>query len=371
MSLTADQIRKARPRADRYDLHDGKSLVLRVYPSGAKSWCVYHHRNGHRHVKTLGRWPKLSLKDARTLRDRFKERQADVYGMTVAAFCEEYMEHWAIPYKRSADLDRRLIDGAIIPVIGDRALLALERRDCVAVTDPIVARGKLDQASRVQALLRRILQYAVERGLRPDNPARRINLPQSPSRDRALNPEELLVFWEALEASPATPAVRSALELLLATGQRLGEITTIERGDLDLIEGVWTVPSHKAKNGIAHTVPLTGWATEVLRCCRDRWPQKRYVVPISADRVREVMAVLVYEAGLARATPHDIRRTVATRMAALGVQRTVQDRILNHVDSSVGGRYDRHSYDPEKREALELWEAWFWKLIDGQESEET
>lgn len=362
MSLTADQVRKARPRAQRYDLHDGGSLVLRVYPSGTKTWYAHHQRGGRRRVKKLGAWPKVSLRDARTLRDRFKERQTDVYQMSVAAFCEEYMEHWAWPYKRSAPLDRRLIDANIIPVIGDCPLLALERRDCTAVTDPIVERGALDLASRVHGLLRRILQYAIERGLRTENPARRINLPQSPSRDRALSPEEVRTFWHAVQASGASEAVRAAIELQLATGQRLGEITTIERGEIDLIEGVWTIPSAKAKNRVAHTVPLTSWARGVLERCIGRWPGKRYVIPISPDRVREVMAGIVYGAALPRATPHDLRRTVATRMAALGVDRTVQDRILNHVDQSVGGGYDRHTYDTEKREALERWAEAFGRI---------
>lgn len=362
MTLTADRVRKARPRAQRYDLHDGGSLVLRVYPSGTKTWYAHHQRGGRRRVKKLGAWPKVSLRDARTLRDRFKERQGDDWQLSVAAFCDVYMQGWAVPRKRSWPLDQRLIDAYIIPAIGERPLLALERRDCTAVTDPLVAAGTLDLASRVHKLLQRILQYAIERGLRTENPAQRINLPQSEARDRALSPEELRTFWRAAQASTASEAVRAALELQLATGQRLGEITTIERGEIDLIEGVWTQPSAKAKNRVTHTVPLTPWARGVLERCIGRWPGKRYLLPISPDRVREVMAGIVAGAGLPRTTPHDLRRTVATRMAALGVERTVQDRILNHVDASVGGRYDRHSYDPEKREALERWAEAFERI---------
>jgi len=70
--------------------------------------------------------------------------------------------------------------------------------------------------------------------------------------------------------------------------------------------------------------------------------------------------------GIADWTPHDLRRTAASHMAAMGVPRLVIGRILNHVEPGVTKVYDRHSYDPEKRQALEAWARKLESIVSGQ-----
>jgi len=157
-------------------------------------------------------------------------------------------------------------------------------------------------------------------------------------------------------------AEMEALTLVLATGQRLGEVLEMEPGDLELMDSVWIIPGAKAKNGHTHSVPLTDWALALVGETRQLHPDSDRVFPVSADTVRTYMRQTIQAAKLKRATPHDLRRTVATHLGGLGHSRQVQDKILNHVDQTVGGIYDQHTYDPEKRAALEDWAAEFERI---------
>ncbi len=354
MSLTAAAIRKARPRAQTYELPDERGLVLRVTSSGTKSWAVYFREGGRKRRRTVGRWPDVSIRDARAMRDRLRQRAAGESAMTVAAFAEVYLDRWARPHKRTADYDERALERDILPVIGDRPILTLTRADCVAVVDRVQDRGAQSMAARTKAVLHRVLQYAVERGVRDDNPAREITVPQGPARDRVLGNQELRVWWRTLRSFGVPELVFRALSLQLATGQRLGEVLTIEPHDIDHRDRIWTVPGRKAKNGVTHTVPLSGWAYEIIEQAPPH-RRGRYLLPVSDNTVRDWMRAVVRVADIDRTTPHDLRRTVATWLGRLGYDRTVQDKLLNHIDQSVAAVYDRYSYDAEKRQALEDW----------------
>jgi len=273
------------------------------------------------------------------------------------------MRCWAYPYKRSADQDQRILAHDVLPALGERPVARVNRRDCTDVVARIHARGAPDMAARAYALLRRVLEHAVERGLRDDNPARRIPVRQSPARDRVLGRSELATWWRTLHDGATPQSTVLALSLQLATGQRLGEVLGIAPGDLDLSDRLWTIPRRKAKNGVTHTVPLTDWALAVITRARELWPHSTRLIRTSDDTIRAHMRAVIARAELERATPHDLRRTVATELAALGFSRTIQDRILNHKDASVSAVYDRWTYDAEKREALQAWERYAAEII--------
>lgn len=355
MPLTTAVIRDAEPRRHAYELRDSPGLTLRVAPGGTKSWRVRYWQRGAPHNETVGRWPDMGMRAARAERDRIRGLAQQQNIITLADYADEYIENVARPAKRSWREDRRILDNDIIPEIGDRIVAQLDRRDCTRVVDRVRRRGAHEMAAKTYAVLRRVLQAAVERGIRTDNPAAQMGVRQGDPRDRTLGAEELAGWWAALQAPATLPGVRVALSLILATGQRLGEVLDMERRDLDRIDALWVVPAEKAKNGHAHVVPITRWAADLVIEAEALWPGSRRLVPLSASTVREAMRGIVARADLPRATPHDLRRTVATEIAGLGYGRQVQDGILNHVDQSVGAIYDRYAYLEEKRAALEAW----------------
>ena len=154
----------------------------------------------------------------------------------------------------------------------------------------------------------------------------------------------------------------------LATGQRGQECRLMRWADVDEDKRLWTIPAEDAKNGEVHVVPLNDLAigiiaeakaeADAVRRPGRRKPKSEYVFPSRAGG--GAIGYLgnadhaLKEAGCTW-QGHDLRRTAATVMSELGVTRFVQDRILNHVDATVGSRYDRYAHLAEKREALDKW----------------
>jgi integrase len=164
-----------------------------------------------------------------------------------------------------------------------------------------------------------------------------------------------------LDGAPGmSDSVGIALKLILVTGQRSGEVAGMR---LSEIEGEWwTLPGARTKNGKAHRVPLTPLALELLGRFTSDGDE---VFPASRRAEGTLLVSSLAHAiqkseflGLRRWTPHDLRRTAATRMASAGVQPHIIDRLLNHTDPSVRARYyDQYLYDAEKRSALGEWEG--------------
>lgn len=364
MPLTAAKISDLAPGHYVQDHHDGDGLVLRVHPSGRMTWAAIYYERKRKRRKTIGPYPDVGVTEARKERDRIKALARGANAKLLRDFAEEYMATWAIPHKRSWRQDRRMLDKDIVPVLGDRPVAQITRLECTAVLDRIRDRGAHEQARRTYALLRRMLQLAVERGLIDANPAQQMGrqLGSAPPRRRVMSKTELATWWPLLAYGSVPALPRLALTLALATGQRLGEVLEMAPADLELIDRVWIIPAEKAKNGLTHTVPLTDWAVAVIDEVRRLHENSARMFPICADTVREHMRKTVAAAGLARATPHDLRRTVATHLGGLGFDRQIQNRLLNHKDSSVAGIYDQHTYDKDKRAALEAWAAEFERI---------
>jgi integrase len=169
-----------------------------------------------------------------------------------------------------------------------------------------------------------------------------------------------------LPSTSYSRTVREAMSLVLLTGCRSGEVIAALWRDIDLHRGVWTI--RETKNGEPHDVMLPRQAVELLKSREGM--DRVFVFPSSRAGRHVAQKVLGFAQYYARRsdgdkpaqdpievpwTVHDLRRTVATGLAKLGCSRVVQDRILNHVDSSVSAIYDRHYYDAEARNWLQKW----------------
>jgi len=164
----------------------------------------------------------------------------------------------------------------------------------------------------------------------------------------------------------AVPAV-SGVDLIKAVPQlkklAKGEIVSSEWEEFDLANSWWTIPAHKAKNGNTHLVPLPKLALKILQKIKvissnSKWlfpspNSDKHITPESIDH-----AIRRSEDAFKKIkhfTPHDLRRTAASLMTALGISRLVVSKLLNHVENSVTAIYDRHSYDKEKKQAMDKW----------------
>lgn len=193
-------------------------------------------------------------------------------------------------------------------------------------------------------------------------------------RSRVLDDEEIKLLWKALNLDSEVDIywqTKLALKMLLLTGQRPGEVVNMR---WDEIQGNWwTMPEGKAKNREENRVPLVGMAVEILAKSKmlsgdtpfvftsSYKPNQAMSVNAMARAVKRHMA----EIGIAKDfTPHDLRRTLRTRLAQLGVSDLVAEKVLGHKLQGILAVYNRYAYDEEKRQALESWENELQKILE-------
>lgn len=342
-------------------------LAIRVSHTGRKVWEVGFRIDGQFRRKDLGLFPAVTLADARQLaqeallmaargEDPRTERRERRAALTFAKLAEEYLEKHAKPNKRTWRSDHNILHKDAVPAWRHRKVTDLKRRDVIALLDDVAARAPI-QANRTLACVRKVFNWAVSRDLMPSNPCAQVTAPSHEnSRDRVLSDDELRAIWKALEGLP--PAMADAIRLMLLTAQRKGEVMPMAWADVDLASGWWTVSSEDAKNALSHRVPLTAPVTAILERWTGKHPTwvlpspKRQAQPVSnpSNAMDKLRAECKVDFRL-----HDLRRTAASRMASLGVSRLVIGKVLNHLEPGVTKVYDRHSYDAEKRAALEAW----------------
>ena len=145
--------------------------------------------------------------------------------------------------------------------------------------------------------------------------------------------------------------------------------------DIDLDGGWWTIPPEHSKNGRAHRVPLSTSAVRILKGQLTRqtsgWvfasPLKKGR-PLGYPTIYYSIQRVIARSGVKEWGSHDLRRSVATHLASSGVSRLVVSKILNHTEKSVTSIYDRHTYDPDKKMALDAWDRRVQAIIDGKET---
>lgn len=394
--LTDVRVQSLKPKKGRYEVWDpaAPGFGVRVTPKGAKSFVYVYRFDGTPRRMTLGRYPKLSLAQARIKYAGAKaaldekgidpgkalvdSRVASRSAPTVSQLADEYIEKWAIPRKRSWKEDRRLLDHDVIPSVGRKKASAVTRRDIRLLLDDIIERGSPVTANRVLAVVRKMFRFAVSRDIVNSNPCEAIEAPAKEcSRERVLSESEIKTLWQQLESDTVhmSESVRMVFRFMLATGQRKGEVVGAEWDEFDLVSGWWTIPAEKAKNGLPHRVPLSPLALWLLKenykYTGDSdylFPSSQGSKPIRDDAISKAVRRNESALNIPHFTPHDLRRTVASQMASAGTTRLVISKILNHVDSGVTAVYDRHSYDTDKRKALNSWARQLEAITSGKKT---
>lgn len=376
------------PATDRVEYFDRTlpGFGVRVGAGGRKTFIVFYRVPGRRTLRrqSLGKYPQTSLATARKAaqnamqkatvgRDTATEQHV-AKQHTFDALAALYLEKHAKRKKRSWPADARMIRQEL-DVWAGRPVTALRRQDVHDLLDGIVDRGAPILANRVLSLVSKILNFGLNLdGWIEANVAAKIPKPSpEQSRTRVLSEAELRATWAHLDQKPpkAMPAVdrrrwelaRAALKLRLVTAQRGKEVLSMRVEDLD--GAWWTIPADVAKNKLPHRVYLSKPALAIVKGLRGTENTGHLFVGIrGASKRRGALDDL----DVPDIRPHDFRRTAATMMASGGVPRLVISKILNHVDPSVTGIYDRASYDAEKQSALTWWATKLDAIIKGKRS---
>ena len=364
-------------------------FFVRISQDGKKSFGVMYRKAGQLRRMKLGTYPLLTLKKARreaakVLRntelglDPAIEKKHDRHAETFEQVAKEYLEHHAKPKKKSWEEDERIINKDLLPEFGNRQAKDITRRDVRAFLEGKGATAPI-MANRIRALLKKIFNWAISADILETNPVYLVPAPgKEHRRDRVLTEAEIKRVWDAIEAdvkaaddSHLKNKTLSAgiMKLRLLTAQRGAEVMGLEWNQLDLETGWWTIPGEKTKNGLSHRVPLTTPALVVIRETRSALgdSNSRFVFPSPKGdtHISNPQKALqrIQKATNIDFVGHDFRRTAASMMTGMRISRLTVKKILNHVESDITAVYDRHSYDSEKREALEAWAERLMKIV--------
>ena len=381
MRLNERFIRALEPPKGAYRIFYDNEITgfgIRVTKAGGRAFVLNYRVDGRERRLTIGSWPAWSTTAAR---NRAKELRREIEGgldpldskeqrraaPTFAALASEYIDRYA-SRKKSGAKDAEYLNRDVLPIWGRRKATDIKRREVIALIEAKAVTAPIG-ANRLLACVRKVFNWAISRDLLEANPCIQVQAPGiETARDRVLSESEIAKFWAGLDGARMSAEVRTALRVILITAQRPGEVCEMEWADID--GDWWTVPARKAKNGLSHRVPLGKMALGELERYREngsRWVFRshRGEKPIQTDALGG--AVRRNDCfRLDHFSPRDLRRSAATGMGSLGVQRFVLARVLNHVESGVTSVYDRASYDDEKRKALAQWSQRLQAIISGE-----
>jgi integrase len=396
------------PPEGRLELADTRcpGLTFRVTRAGARSWCFRFRdpQTGRTTRATLGRYPDLSLAAARdgagALRRDVargsnpvaakRQARASHQTTTFAHLAARYLDEHARRTKRSAAADERNLRLHVLPRWGSRSFTAIGRGDVIALVESLITAGKPTLANRVQALVSSIFTFAVDAALVDSNPCARLRRRGVERRgERVLTDDELQLFWSGIVRPPVSRLLGLALRLQLLLGVRPGEVAGMRRDELEYLEDParagWLIPAGRMKAKRPHYVPLPPPARVLIAEALALAPADQpfvFASPRAAGAIRaNALPVAMQRFGqalegtapgaaswaAAPPSPHDLRRTVATRLSALGVPGEDVAAVLAHATAGVTKRhYDHYDRAREKRHALALWNDALTAVLEGR-----
>lgn len=378
------------PASGRLEVFDKvrTGLCFRLTAGGVRSWSHVYRFNGEWRRDTLGTYPKIRLAsaremaraaqeaagrgdDPRLLKAAVEAAQAQAEADTVTAIGERFIAKHAAQ-RRWGELER-VMRRDIMPEWGDRPVSSVTRRDVIELVDAIVDRGSPVQANRTLVVLKIFFGWCLDRDIIAADPTARVKKPtKETSRERILSAPEIAAFWHGCEeiGEPFGPLFK----LLLLTAQRKSEIAHLEWPELDTDRKRIEIAGSKYKTGRPHAVPLSEAAADIL-AKQPRIDGCSYVfsttgkTPVSGFSKAKGELDAAMLAYLRKDAPepdkvmvpgwriHDLRRTARSGLSELGVRPDIGERILGHVIPGIAGVYDRATYEPQMRHALDLWAA--------------
>jgi integrase len=244
------------------------------------------------------------------------------------------------------------------------------RRDVAARLVVITREHGSIVAARARAALSTFFVWTMQMGIVENNPIIGTIQPKgSKPRERVLSDEELAAIWNACKDDDYGRIVR----LLILLGARRQEIGGLRFSELDLGNGRWVLQGQRSKNGRGHELPLMPMALDIIKDVPRLVSRDQLFGARSNDGFTgwdDQKEALDERSGVIGWTLHDIRRSVATKLADIGVQPHIIEQILNHQSghkAGPAGIYNRSSYEREVRNALATWHDHLRALVEGGE----
>jgi integrase len=385
--LTPLFVENAKAKGEPVEIRDAIQPGLRLFvsPTGAKSWRIRFRFNGKPQSPIV--LPRgTDLKKAREVaRDTMNmiadgkhpraERKAALIKdeNTLAAVCSRYMAIGGGNQLRTAHERQKIIDGVILPRLGHRPIMEIERDEIVALLDHVAENSGGPMSDMVLAILRRILNWHETRTSRYRSPIVR-GMARVKAADRKrqhlISDDELRRIWAA-SFDPRLAVFGACVRFLILTGCRRTEASNLRRSEIDA-KGIWTLPASRSKNKQPITRPLSPAALELVNdmpvigdladpfvftntgttgVTMNNAPRKRMLDEIS---------------GTSGWRLHDLRRVARSLLARCGVPRDVCERCLGHAPPNLDQIYDRHDYAAQMAGAFDKLAAEVERIVSGE-----
>lgn len=392
--LTDTAAKNAKPKDKPFKLFDGGGLYLLVKPNGSKLWHYKYQFDGKEQNLSIGIYPDISLKDARTQHENARvllargvnpskhkqatkaETAANAENTLQAVALEWFVKFTSDQAPEHRERQKRRLERHVFPYLGSSPIADIEPPDILAVLRRIEAAGTLETAHRVKALIGQVFRYAVATGraIRDQTADLKGALPPAKGGHFAAitDPKEVGELLRAMAGYRGAIETHTALQLSAYTFTRPGELRQMEWAEIDTEKALWTIPVEKMKAGRVHVVPLCKQALALLEELRPLTGRRRYVFPsrtdtskpMSSNTVRSALKRLGYDSD--SMTAHGFRAMASTMLYELGYPSDVIEKQLAHtVGNDVRRAYDRSQLMLERTAMMQQWADYLDSLRDG------
>jgi integrase len=399
----------------------GGRFSVRVFPSGQKHFYFVFYFNSKKRRLAIGAYGKtnqgkMSLEEARKiyadyarLLDRgidpkaelkkiqqekihqiqleqeqlLKAKQQGSIGQLLQLYIEDLYRNKGLKHAKNTEL---ALKANVYPV-WDLSTKAdqVTKNHVLEVLHRISERGAKIYANRVRAYLSGAFSFGIEFDNSVSshkheikfhiqfNPVTAVSkvLKKESVGERALSEAEVSCFWQLLDNSAMDVRRKLAYKMMLATGQRVEEVSGMLWSEINLPGQLWSLASKRTKNHLPHIVPINDITKNLLLELRSLQLHDQFVFPaecntkpLPIDGFSQALNRLLKNSTIEKFVPRDLRRTFKTLAGRAGLSKEIRDRLQNHSMNDVSAmHYDKYDYLQEKVEAMQIWGDFLAKIL--------
>lgn len=376
MPLSELSLKNLKPKEKRYLVRDDQGLYIEVNPTGRKFWKVRYMVAGQAKKVSLGEYPYVGLREARSRRDELRGciASGDASQSPCRTFRDVAQEWYSthilgVCSGGHAETVISRLERFLYPKLGDKTIKEISAPEVLELLRALQNAGIVETAHRVKQIAGQVFRYAIAIGEGERDVTADLRGALKPNRHQhhgaAKTPQAVKALVQSMSVYRGGALVRNALWFSAYTFARPGEIRHAEWTEIDLEAKEWRIPPEKMKARRPHIVPLASQVLEILETLKNISGHGRYVfpsakalrtgdVPMSENTVRAALRSM----GLSNEemTAHGFRAMASTRLNEMGWAPDVIERQLAHVEGNkVRAAYNHAEYLAERREMMQVW----------------
>lgn len=377
-------------KGKRYSKADTGGLLLDVTPGGVRSWVFRYRLNGKREKIVIGHYPDVSLKEARSERDKYAAmvrhgrspfvekrlaREGHSSDPSVKEFAERYYAEQVEKNWKDPKHIRRYLDNEIIPAFGTSKLKGVTPLDVQKLVYRKRDNGQVAAAIQLRGVIKRMYDYAIETRLADMNPAAMVAtryIGKARKRSRVLTADEIRRYLRTIYASNIRRQFKLALHIILLTLVRKSELQLALWEHIDFNKGEWLVPVENAKTGKPHIIYMSRQVAEMFQELKELAGNSKFVLPgrgsilkpFAKNALNKALEGLTFK-DMDPLTIHDLRRTGATLLTEHGFNKDVIEKALSHEHEGIRAVYIIAEYSEQRKKMLQWWADHVDTLLSG------